>query len=401
MIAEILYLYRLQLSKRHARAESSHPLGRARWNYDDCPSIWESRQFGCRRASGRTWTMELNNSGDAGGPFVRDWRIRRITPTKLVNPDGVQIVRRRTVITIGSMGESKSCRYPEEDQPISASEVGETACGRISITVKTLPKSTTGIDSSLFETEDEWPTRDNVPLKSSSVADPSWISVPDATVVSGQMEKLPPTVHPVSEMEKPPRISLKPTFKMILGNESKILHLADAPKQSRQQQDSMTCDYVRYHEWLKTLERAEEDLAQPQSKAAAAESVAESPRPPPKSILKQQARNGDLNSSESAVSDCYVDRNPISVRNHRYNPEENVADHRKDEESLRKCSLTPTRNHLSISPKIEDYTKSGRPSDAKGNRTFLSGCNGCNILIFFQMRPWTTWTSSTETRSIR
>ncbi len=92
---------------------------------------------------GREATMELNNSGhdDIPAAFVRDWRIRRISPSKLINPDGAQIVRRRTVITIGSMSESKGSAYGQEDQPISASEVGETACGKISITVKTLPKS--------------------------------------------------------------------------------------------------------------------------------------------------------------------------------------------------------------------------------------------------------------------
>lgn len=133
------------------------------------------------------------------------------------------LVRRRTVITLGSSGE-----HPEPD---STSEVKETVSGRITITVKSLPVKLV---------EDEEPSRD----------DPCWITIRHVdspaplNPIHPSNEELPTLLRPCQSPQNagfspkapeptvPVRKSvsaceLKPVFKMKLGNESKILHLAE------------------------------------------------------------------------------------------------------------------------------------------------------------------------------
>lgn len=271
--------------------------------------------------------MELNSCSshddNTSAAFVRDWRIRKISPVnnQLTNPDTAPIVRRRTVITIGSTTEMDGSIYQQEDQTISASEVGETACGRISITVKTIPKtpSIRAIPASPtfspdLHAEEEWTARDTVPFKSSSVSDPSWIYVPskpdrsysskilqrppwkdetssqDVDSTLADNKKLYRTLSSMSSSYKlteidlgpsvdsrsvnsdgissqgfeSPKITLKPTFKMTFGDETKILRLADTPgsekivrKVEKLQTNSISHSPIGYHEWLKSLDRLE------------------------------------------------------------------------------------------------------------------------------------------------
>jgi hypothetical protein len=271
--------------------------------------------------------MELNSCSNhddnTSAAFVRDWRIRQISPVnnKLTNPDTAPIVRRRTVITIGSTTEMDGSIYQQEDQTISASEVGETACGRISITVKTIPKtpSIRAIPASPtfspdLHAEEEWTARDTVPFKSSSVSDPSWIYVPskpdrsysskilqrppwkdetssqDVDSTLADNKKLYRTLSSMSSSYKlteidlgpsvdsrsvnsdgitsqgfeSPKITLKPTFKMTFGDETKILRLMDTTsseksvrKVEKLQTNSISRSPIGYHEWLKSLDRLE------------------------------------------------------------------------------------------------------------------------------------------------
>ena len=340
------------------------------------------------------------NNEDPPGAFVRDWRIRKVSPVrsnKSLNTEGsTTIVRRRTVITIGSESRNQSIR--QEDQPVSASEVGETACGRISITVTTLPKSDPRlIGNDLFDfdsdvnsiannkPEAEWSTTrtltkttkkdcnsdSSIPQKPSLFKDPSWISVssvgghdrslskvrqlqawtddrPSGNVSNGNSPQATYSVvetltndstkqqllqqqqqqqqvtapnkdcaggsttccnicHRNDDMRTdcspaysvkseagiiqqqyrkkeeapevirdsfPPssRLSLKPTFKMILGNESRILQLRDSRNSDSVKEhqplgnvglklihppDSISRTPVRYMEWFKSLDESE------------------------------------------------------------------------------------------------------------------------------------------------
>ncbi|XP_032780398.2 uncharacterized protein LOC116933717 isoform X2 [Daphnia magna] len=263
--------------------------------------------------------MELNscfNQDQNPAAFVRDWRSKKISPTnKSINQDTAPIVRRKTVITIGCPSELKGSIYQPEDHTVSASEVGETACGRISITVKTLPK--TGIrkipqgpifNCDLHEEEEEW--KDTVPFKSSSVSDPSWIYVPTksvqpfssnhqltawqeeqpshdfgATLVSNSFKasnkKSCPTIDVdadqqfgnrkvnsdavISKLDSP-KVCAKPTFNVIMSGESKILHLAeqdawsiekDACRVEKSPVSSISRSPIGYRDWLKSLDRLE------------------------------------------------------------------------------------------------------------------------------------------------
>lgn len=263
--------------------------------------------------------MELNscfNQDQNPAAFVRDWRSKKISPAnKSINQDTAPIVRRKTVITIGCPSELKGSIYQPEDHTVSASEVGETACGRISITVKTLPK--TGIrkipqgpifNCDLHEDKEEW--KDTVPFKSSSVSDPSWIYVPTkpvqpfssnhqltawqeeqpshdfgATLVSNSFKasnkKSCPTIDVdadqqfgnrkvnsdavISKLDSP-KVCAKPTFNVIMSGESKILHLAeqdawsiekDACRVEKSPISSISRSPIGYRDWLKSLDRLE------------------------------------------------------------------------------------------------------------------------------------------------
>ena len=69
-------------------------------------------------------------------PFARDWRTRRVSSSSSIkcleeaDDAGQKIIRRKTVITIGS---PPSFSY---NNSTTSAEVGETACGRITIQVK-------------------------------------------------------------------------------------------------------------------------------------------------------------------------------------------------------------------------------------------------------------------------
>jgi len=61
-----------------------------------------------------------------------------------------------------------------------------------------------------------------------------------------------------------PKITLKPTFKMTFGDETKILRLADTTssgksvrKVEKLQTNSISRSPIGYHEWLKSLDRLE------------------------------------------------------------------------------------------------------------------------------------------------
>ncbi|XP_059350813.1 uncharacterized protein LOC130694927 [Daphnia carinata] len=260
--------------------------------------------------------MELNscfNQDQNSAAFVRDWRSKKISAAnKLINEDTAPIVRRKTVITIGCASELKGSSYPPEDHTVSASEVGETACGRISITVKSLPK--TGIrkipQGPIFNCdlhdEDEW--KDTVPFKSSSVSDPSWIYVPTKPVrpfltnqltawqdeqpshdigstLASNSFKTSNKSWPTNDVDAgqeflgnrknsdaviskldSPKICAKPTFNVIMSGESKILHLAeqdawsiekDACRIEKSPITSISRSPIGYREWLKSLDRLE------------------------------------------------------------------------------------------------------------------------------------------------
>lgn len=265
--------------------------------------------------------MELNScfSQDQDpAAFVRDWRTRKILPAnKSINQDMAPIVRRKTVITIGCASQLQGSAYQPEDHTVSASEVGETACGRISITVKTLPKTAIRkipqgpiFNCDLHE-EEEWMPKNTVPFKSSSVSDPSWIYIPvkpdqpclpkisqltawqdeqpshDIGVTSvshlfkasskksspaididvdqqfGNRKVIPGAI--ISEMDSP-KVCVKPTFNVIMSGESKMLHLAeqdawsiekDACKIEKSPISSISRSPIGYREWLKSLDRLE------------------------------------------------------------------------------------------------------------------------------------------------
>lgn len=252
---------------------------------------------------------------DHPAAFVRDWRIRKISPTKVIQPDGAPIVRRRTVITIGSVGELKDNSYGLEEHSISASEVGETACGRISITVKTIP--TTGLsrtnsinNSSYTDVEEEWPTRDVVPLKPSLVTDPARIcstkqhgrllpkiwqnqrqsrditsigmvnqdsiySVTEIDVAQPIIPETTPEIVSNFELLETPSTT---SFKTLSGSQWKKIHLSDqgGPKRSSTgfgksqqiQPDEKTTNFasptrIRYQEWIKSLDRPDSPTVNP------------------------------------------------------------------------------------------------------------------------------------------
>jgi hypothetical protein len=278
---------------------------------------WDSRVFT------RETRMELNSCSsqdDTSAVFVRDWRLRKITTVNnnLANQDTAPIVRTRTVITIGSVNELDGPALQQDDQTISASEVGETACGRISITVKTIPKSPSirvipkenPIFSPTLHAEEEWTLRDTVPFKSSSVSDPSWIYVPsqpdrskilqrpqwqedklsrdiDSALADNQQLcrtlsnkkssytlteiDMSPSVdsrkvnsdHGITnKVLDSPKIHLKPTFRMTFGDETKILRLTDTSSSEKnvrkvEKASSTARSPIGYHEWLKSLDRLE------------------------------------------------------------------------------------------------------------------------------------------------
>ncbi|KAI9556682.1 hypothetical protein GHT06_016472 [Daphnia sinensis] len=260
--------------------------------------------------------MELNscfNQDQNSAAFLRaDWRSNKISSAnKSINDDTAPIVRRKTVITIGCASELKGSIYPSvEDHTVSASEVGETACGKISITVKSLPK--TGIrkipQGPIFNCdlhdEDKW--KDTVPFKSSSVSDPSWIYIPTKPVqpfLTNQLtawqdeqpshdlgsilasnsfkmsnKKSCPAMDVQADQQfgnrkvnsrsklDSPKACTKPTFNVIMSGESKILHLAeqdawsiekDACRIEKSPISSISRSPIGYREWLKSLDRLE------------------------------------------------------------------------------------------------------------------------------------------------
>lgn len=93
----------------------------------------------------------MDTEGSSPPPFVRNWRIRRVSSKCLLSQqtelDGKKpnsIVKRKTVITLSSSGDDNnktrhSWSAPDPDVTCSTTaEVGETACGRISIQVKSM-----------------------------------------------------------------------------------------------------------------------------------------------------------------------------------------------------------------------------------------------------------------------
>ena len=258
----------------------------------------------------------------SNSPFVRDWRIRKISSvpnlsfkadkSSLVTneDDEGRVVRRRTVISIvGSDSSTHQDHCSPYYRPQSASEVKETACGRISITVKTLAvhqeqhdkqietdgllQSTERTNESLSFNSFHIPTayEDQVQWTSSSSLSPEYDSVPTPIPINHlpkvsdwilKRNKLPSLIEeevqqqPENDKQQLPHrinpLDLKPVFKVRLNDgHSKLLRLKShqytAPISTQENEDligswknkmqeekhTSTSPCIQYyHEWIKS-----------------------------------------------------------------------------------------------------------------------------------------------------
>lgn len=227
-----------------------------------------------------------------------------------IEDDEGRIVRRRTVISIvGSDSSTHQDHCSPYYRPQSASEVKETACGRISITVKTLAVNQEQHDKQIetdrflqsternnessfnsfyiptaYEDQEQW-------TSSSSLFSPDYDSVPTPIPISHlpkvsdwilKRNKLPSLIEeevqqqPENDEQQPSHrinpLDLKPVFKVRLNDgQSKILrlkaHQYSAPISTQENEDlkgswksqmteetnSSTSPCIQYyHEWIKS-----------------------------------------------------------------------------------------------------------------------------------------------------
>ena len=244
--------------------------------------------------------------------------------------DEGRVVRRRTVISIvGSDSPTREEDYPSRYyRPQSSSEVKETACGRISITVKTLPAVRPETDSQQFSSyshptsfEDAWtssplpqplsPAYDSVPVPVPIQVDLPQVS--DWIYKRNKLTSLPSLIeeeghdHVPNKQHRLNPLDLKPVFKVRQNDgQSKVLRLKAhqytaptlAPEKSAEEfhyiKEEHSSRIQYYHEWIKSPDQCtmdewfnpDEMIEVQEPKIVVVETV--SCPSPPKSILKKK-----------------------------------------------------------------------------------------------------------------